>query len=218
METDPKPTKILMPAILVSLMMFGAVYIAFRSALSRPGTVVLPGGITYLGSSPTPTPTVEVAAGTIPIATDAKWTAYTGKRYPYAFQYPSSLSIGWFPNDPYDAVTVFYANTDSNANVFFRVDDLTKLHKTDYIGKPMAYAQNWWKDYTWKGVSSVTEFTNANGLTGYRATYIDETDKTPYDHVFFTVPGRNDLIIWVSGKLFAPEVFDKIVDSVAWRQ
>ncbi len=204
-EREEFSPKILIPTLLVSLVLFAGMYIAYRTARSRPSTIVLPGGSTYLGPIPTP------------MTPQRSWKTYKGKFFPYSFRYPSSFSLGWFTNDPYDAVTAFIPNTDANANIFFRVYDLTKLKKTAYIGKPMDYAQNWWKDYTWKGVSSVTMFTNAAGLTGYRARYIDTSGNTPYDHVFFEVPGRTDLIVWMSGKLFTQDVFEKVVDSVEWK-
>src|SRR5690242_13466227 len=111
MEDAPNP-RILIPAILVGLALFAGVYIAFTATKSRQGTVVLPGGVTYLG--PTPTPQTE------------SWKTYTGKTYPYAFRYPEKLSIGFFNNDPFDAVTAFTTGSDSSSNIFFRVDDLTK--------------------------------------------------------------------------------------------
>lgn len=218
-QSEEVVPKTLIPALVVSFILFAGVFIAYQTARSRPSSIVLPGGITYLGQTPTPEPSQAppVAAGKIPIDASAKWVENKGKKYPYTFLYPSSLSLGFYPNDPYEPITVFYPNTDSSTNIFFRVDDLNRLNKTVYIGKPMAYAQNWWKDYSWKGVSTVTEFTNSKGLTGYRATYIDLSGNTPYDHIFFTIPGRSDLIIWLSGKIFSPEVFDKIVDSVTWQ-
>jgi len=216
MEETPDPN-IIVPAILVSLVLFAGVYVAYRSAAARKGTIVLPGGITYLGPSLTPTPHPDTnRSGTLSVAPGTSWTAYQGKKYPYTFSYPETLSLGVFPDDPYDAVTVFYGDTDANANIFFRVDDLTKLEKTQYENKPEDYARNWWKDYTWTGVSSVTAFTNTQGMSGYRAAYTDVTGNTPYDHVFFSVPGRPDLIIWMSGKLFTAQVFNRIVDSVTW--
>ena len=123
---------------------------------------------------------------------------------------------------PASGVTIFYGNTNPQENLFFRVDDLILLNKKEYIGKPFLYAQNWYKDYKWSGTASITSFTNSTGLVGYRAKYLDDKNKTPYDNVFFEVPTstsgtlNNNLIIWISGKLFEPSIFDKIVDSVNW--
>lgn len=216
-------------SVIIGVLLLFLVVGAFFSAKNRTGTIVLPGGITYLG--PTPTKKIEkskqIIEGKIPIPADTKWAEKKGAIFPYSFSYPESLSLGIFPNDPHDAVTIFYDGTDSNANIFFRVENLTTLKKTQYVGKTEEYANHWWKDYGWKGVTSVSEFTNDNGLKGYRAAYINDQNKTPYDHVFFEIPAspnanqggpdRNDLIIWLSGKLFSKEDFDKLVESVDWK-
>ncbi|MEK7577808.1 MAG: hypothetical protein AAB492_04305 [Patescibacteria group bacterium] len=192
---DAPNTKTIGLALVISVILISGVFVAFSNANKQQGQIVLPAGGTYLG--PTPTNTQE------------NWIQRKGKIYPYAFLYPDTLSLGEFPNDPTDSVTMFIANTDANTNLFFRVETLTV--------KPIEYAQNWWKQYNWKGVSSVSAFTNSKGLTGYRAKYLDNNGTTPYDHVFFEVPKQTDLIIWISGKLFEPSVFDTLVDSVDWK-
>ena len=183
-------------AIILSLVLFAGVFFAFSSAKNRTGRIILPGGVTYLGPTPT----------------SITWATYTGKVFPYSFSHPSSLSLGFFPNDPTDGVTLFLDNTDPGANLFFRVEVCK--------GSPCeakTYANDWWKEYNWKSVKQITEFTNSNGLKGFRATYIAQDNTTPYDHVFFEVPDSPDKIIWISGKLFTKEIFDKLVDSVEWK-
>jgi len=219
MDETPHPNVIL-PAIVVSLLLFAGVFWAYQSAKNSTSHIVLPGGITYVGPTPTtgtPDSRKQETEGKIPIPPDTKLVERKGVLFPYSFFYPETLSLGVFPNDPYDGITVFYPGTDANTNIFFRVENLTKLGKRAYIGKPMEYANTWWKDYAWKGVSKVTTFTNKNGLTGYRASYVNDKGETPYDHVFFEVPKRNDLIIWISGKLFAPAVFNQLIDTVKWQ-
>lgn len=205
------------PAIVVSGALTIMVIAFYAAAAKRTGTIVLPGGITYLG----PTPTTQQhppknTAGKIPVPETAPWTQRKGTIFPYTLLIPESLNLGVFPNDPYDAITVFYEGTDANANIFFRVENLITLKKQRYQGNLKGYASDWWKDYAWSGVSDVTPFTNSQGLNGYRAKYLDKNGNTPYEHVFFAVPGRNDLVIWISGKLFEQSVFDRIVDSVSW--
>lgn len=214
---DKSDRAIIIPALVVGSILFFGVFFAFQSARRRMSTIVLPGGITYLGSTPSAAAALPKEDSLIPIPSDAKWGEYNGKLFPYAFSYPESLSLGWFPNDSYDSVTVFYQNMDANTNIFLRIEDLNKLGKQEYVGKPMEYVSTWWKDYNWKGMSSVTAFTNSKGLKGYRARYTNDSDQTPYDHVFFTVPGRLDLMIWISGKLFEQAIFDRIVDSATWK-
>ncbi len=201
MEETPH-LRTFIPAVIVSIILFLGVLLAFQSAKSRPGTIVLPGGITYLGPTPT-TPSAPISPRSL------TWVTREGTIYPYSFDYPESMRLGVFPNDPTDSVTAFIDGTDANTNIFFRMETLK--------GKPMDYAQNWWKQYSWKGVSSVTTFTNTNGLKGYRAAYINDNNQTPYDHVFFEVPGRKDLIIWISGKLFSQPDFDTLINSITWK-
>lgn len=212
------------PRVFVFSIIIGALLLllvigAFVQAKNRTGTIVLPGGSTYLGPTPTQqhTTVTPPASGKITIPSDAAWTERTGVQFPYTFTYPDTLSLGVFPNDPYDAVTIFHPGTDANANIFFRVENLTTLNKSEYAGKTEAYAKVWWKDYAWKNVSSVSAFTNKNGLKGYRALYVNDLGKSPYEHVFFEVPNNPNLVIWISGKLFDTSVFNRLVDSVNWK-
>lgn len=213
-------------AIGISLTLTFLVVLSFQSAKRRSGTIVLPGGITYLG--PTNSETSKPATmflGKIPVPADAQWVEYKGKRFPYSFSYPETLSLGVFPNDPFDSVTVFLPNTDARENLFLRVES---LKGTPYEAKSiLEYAENWWRGYSWKGLASVTKFTNSKGLVSYRAKYLDDQGKTPYDHVFFEIPAqpnasqggtnRPELVLWLSGKLLTAEVFGRIVDSVSWQ-
>lgn len=216
---EPTDVKALLPALSIGIILILLVVIAFLSAQGRTSSLVLPGGITYLGPSTTvmPTPTPRNSA-IIEIPTNATWADYGGKKFPYHFSYPTSLSLGVFPNDPYDAVTVFLPGTDGSGNIFFRVDNLTLMNKPTYIGHTEQYARDWWKAYAWKGVKSITKFTNSSGLVGYRASYTDTKGENPYDHIFFEVPKHKDLVIWLSGGLFDHATFEKIVDSVSWKE
>lgn len=216
MEEETSPRLLVLPMI-ISAFLIIVVIGAFLSAKNRTGTIVLPGGSTYLG--PTPTPAAAVPknnTGIIPIPEGTAWTTRKGAAFPFSFSYPESLSLGVFPNDPYDAITIFYPGTDANTNIFIRVDNLTTLGKQNYKGDTEKYANDWWKDYSWQKSASVTRFTNKSGLTGYRAKYINDQNTTPYDHVFFEVPNDPNLVIWMSGRLFEPAVFDRMVDSVTW--
>ena len=225
MEQDSQSDiRALLPAVGISIFLVILIGFAVTKARTQSGTIVLPGGITYLGPSPTPTPAnaekfSAVMGGQIPIPDNAQWVEYKGKMLPYFFSYPNTISLGVFPNDPYDSVTVFYSGTDAQGNLFFRVEDLKQLQKSTFIDKSkIEYVNQWWKDYSWTGVSSAKQFTNSKGLVGYRAKYTDSKGQTPYEHVFFEVPNNKNLIIWISGKLFSQTVFDKIVDSVGWNK
>lgn len=221
MNDDTKKT---LPAIGAAfLILLGVVFLAYLYSRPRTGAVVLPGGITYLGPTPsaqTQNSKLKTQNGKIPVAEDSAWTTQTGKKYPYSFLYPASLSLGVFPGDPFDAVTIFWKDTNPQENLLFRVENLQEMKgKEGYIKKPKKdYVLDWWRDYTWKGVADVSAFTNSKGLKGYRAKYLDASGQSPFDHVFFEVPNRPDLVIWLSGKMLTKEVFDKIVDSVSWTQ
>ncbi|MBI5613640.1 hypothetical protein HY947_01840 [Candidatus Gottesmanbacteria bacterium] len=190
----------------------------------RSGTVVLPGGITYLGPSPVKqnlasTETKITPLPSLMIPTDTtSWKSFSGSIYPYTFSYPGSLELGVFPNDPFDAVTIFWGNTNSQENVFLRVENLNKIKDAaPFISKSKDdYANWWWKQYAWKSVESVTKFKTSQGLTAHRAKYRDGTGNVPYDNVFLEVPGKPELVIWMATRLLSPAVFDKVVDSVRW--
>lgn len=207
----------LIPALVIGIVLFIGITVALQIHKQRDSHIVLPGGITYLGPSVSPQPTKPATnSAVIPVSENATWVSRSGNIYPYAFSYPDSLSLGVFPNDPYDAVTVFYKDTDAGGNIFLRVEDLSALKKDQYVGNLKAYANTWWKDYAWTGVSSISPFINSHGLKGYRVTYTDNSGLPSSEHVFFSVPGNDRLVLWMSGKLFAPDVFARMVDSVSW--
>jgi len=212
MNDDVKKTLPLIGAVFFILL--AIVSLAYQYSRPRTGAIVLPGGITYLGPSPTVKETRDKrqeTGGKISVPADATWATQTGKKYPYSFLYPSPLSLGVFPDDPFDAVTIFWGDTNPQENLLLRVETIKdkKKSKKDYV-------LDWWKDYTWKGVADISEFTNSKGLKGYRAKYLDSSGSSPFDHVFLEIPGRPELVIWMSGKMLPQGVFDKIVDSVTW--
>ena len=212
--------KTLVMAVVISITLSAAIFLVHEWTKPRTGTVVLPGGITYLGPSPamdSPSPKEDQPLTSIPVDT-GNWKTFTGSVYPWTFSYPGSLNLGVFPGDPFDAVTIFWKDTNSQENVFFRVENLHTIKDAkDFIAKPKdAYANWWWKQYTWRGVESVTKFTTKNGYQAYKAKYKDATGTVPYDHVFIEVPGKPELVIWFSSRLLSQAVFDKIVDSVKW--
>lgn len=190
---------------------------AFWYAKGKPGTIVLPGGITYLG--PTPTQAPSQGSEKISVDPNVSWNIQKGKIYPWEFSYPASISLGVFPNDAYDAVTIFWGNTNPQENLLLRVEDLSKIpDMAQYIGKSKKeYANIWWKQYSWKSVSSITAFTNSKGMKGYHAKYFDNNDNVPYDNIFFEVPNRPELVIWMASRILDKGVFDKIIDSITWK-
>lgn len=192
--------------------------VSFRYAKGQPVSIVLPNGLTYTGpASPTPV-AYQPPNSFIPVPTDTQWKEQKGLIFPYSFSYPLTLSLGVFPGDPFDSVTIFWNNTNPQENLLLRVEDLNKnADMKQYVNKPKKeYVNVWWKQYTWKGIESITEFSNSKELKGYRAKFKDTSGKTPYDNIFFEVPNKPNLVIWMSTKLLSPDVFDKIADSVSW--
>lgn len=204
MEDSHVDIRSYIPFIIVTLVLFFSVIWAYQSAKNRTSMIVLPAGNTYLGPSPSPS-----SPSTQNSVTSSTWSTWKGAMFPYTFSYPSAMSLGLFPDDPTDSVTAFIDGTDASSNIFFRVEKLT--------GSVKDYAENWWKQYNWKGLKTISEFTNSNGLKGYRATYMSDKGDTPYDHVFLEVPEKKDLVIWISGRLFSKGDFDRLVTSVSWK-
>ncbi|MCL4360209.1 hypothetical protein M1555_03085 [Patescibacteria group bacterium] len=209
---------VIIVTVVASAVLMASAVLAYRSAASVPGQTVLPAGDTYLGPSGTPGPSPAPDSPYIPVAADATWKEFKGKIFPYRFRYPATLNLGVFPNDPFDSVTIFWGNTNPEANLILRVENLThSQHTAQYVkGDKMAYIESWWKQYTYKGVSTVTKFTNSQGLTGYRAVYLGSDGEPVPDNVFFEVPGRPELLIWMSTRLLSPDIFNRIIDTVSW--
>lgn len=207
--------KILALALAIFLLLLIAVYASYRYTKDRTNSMVLPGGITYLGPSPTRLATAAINASVITVPEGTAWSAYKGKLSPYAFSYPSNLSLGVFPNDPFDSVTIFWENTNPQDNLLLRVEDLNKIPgMAKYINQSKdIYVKNWWKQYNYQGVGTVTTFANNQGLSGFRARFAGLS----YDHIFLEVPGHPELVIWMASKLLDQQTFDKIVDSVSWK-
>lgn len=224
LPTEERLIPILLIAGVVSLILVGTVVAAFVGAKRKTGQIILPGGITYLGPSPStkqsPTTSYEPRTSSyIPIAETAKWVEQKGRAYPYTFLYPDTLSLGVFPGDPFDSVTIFWEKTDAQKNVFFRVEDLSKIPDQEKYtrGSKKAYAENWWRQYSWKGLSKVETFTNDHNLKGYKATYKGNDGKpAAYNHYFLEVPEKPNLVIWISSSLLSDGIVEKIAQSVSW--
>lgn len=204
-------------AVTIIVLLTGATFLSYWYAKGRPGSIVIPAGNTYLGPSTSPSPPPP-QTGRVSVPPNDEVATQIGKVFPFSFSYPKSLSLGVFPGDPFDSVTIFWGNTNPQENLLLRVENVKDIaNARPYLNKPkIEYARDWWKQYNWKGVDSVVQFTNAKGLIGYRAKYKDATGQSPFDHVFFEVPNRPELVIWMSGKLLDQATFDAIVDSVSW--
>lgn len=232
MESHPSKSSVTQ-TILVALVLFAilvtSVFVAYEWSKKRSATVVLPGGITYLGPSSTPTAITNQPSNqnqhqsptTVTIPADAQWIEHKGSIYPYSFLYPSTLRIGVFPGDPFDSVTFFLENISTGNELFLRVENLeTTPEAKQYAKLPkIEYVKNWWKQYnSWKGIGAIEPFTNSKGLKGFKVKYVDQNGQTPMQHVFLEVPNKPTYIIWMANKYFSDDIFNRIVDSVQWKQ
>ncbi len=209
------PTKELLKTLVIAgiafLILVLGTYLSYRHTKSRTPQIVLPGGVSYLGPTTTSTPQTA-PTGKITVPDDTAWATWKGQRYPYAFSYPSSLSLGFFPNDPFDAVTIFWGSTNPSENLLLRVEKRTPQQKNT-----RQYVENWWKQYAFTGLSTIEEFTTKEGLKGFRVGYKNSAGITPYEHVFLELPRKPELIIWMSQKLLEKPIFDRIVESLTWQ-
>ena len=206
-----------------------SIFAAYRYSQSKSGGIVLPGGTTYLGQTPTIAssnqPSQTPPTKTKPSASPLRFTADTtvpykehyGTSFPFSFSFPETLPLVVFINDPYDNVAISWGNIPAQQNILLNVEllagrDKTHLYKTqkDYVGA-------WWKYFSGlKGVASVTPFTNINQLKGYKAQYVNWANETPNQDVFFEIPGRSDIMIHLANGILDQTIFDRIVDSVKW--
>ncbi len=199
----------------------GALYITYRYSLLQSSSIILPGGVTYLGPSSTVKPilpTLTLKPRKLFTASENdKWIKFRGIIYPYSFNYPESLKLVVFPKDKLDSVAFSFENVDPKVNIILNIE---KISDRDPLltGKPVIdYVKNWYKYFSGlKGVDKIDAFQNINNLKGYRAVYINNVDQTPNVDVFFEIPGNNNLIIHLANGNLDPSIFDRIVDSVDW--
>lgn len=216
-------------AFVAFMLLSSAVYLSYRHTKSRTPQIILPGGVTYLGppkENPAPPkntePTQESSnsTGKIPVPDNASWSTWKGQKYPYSFSYPTSLSLGFFPNDPFDAVTIFWQNTNASENLLIRVEDLSQNNDSkQYVNKSKReYIDYWWKQYAYTGIQSVKEFTTTTGFKGYRAEFTTQSGNPTPEQIFLEIPSKPNLVVWMNQKLLNLPVFDKIVNSFLWKE
>ncbi|MEK7141299.1 MAG: hypothetical protein AAB800_02000, partial [Patescibacteria group bacterium] len=195
-------------------------------------TVVLPGGITYLGPSPTESQKSKVEsqksaqdnkATTDPMrftaGPDVVWTSVKSIKYGYTFSVPETLTLEPFLTDEFDAYAITWNNVPKEANVLIGVENLSSDEKKAvFVQKSKKdYIEIFWsKQYNLTGVKSIEPFTNTKGLKGYKVKFQTKDGVSPFDDVFLEVPTKPNLLIHLSHAILDPSVFEKIVDSVSW--
>lgn len=231
----PETAKIVILTAVAVFILTAVTLVAYQHAKSKPSTIVLPGGVTYLGPSstgekpkpieqpqtapPSPLPIQKNQPFTADAAT--AWSTYQGKVFPMSFSYPNTLAISAFTGDKHEAVGFAWNNIPAQQNILLNIDrpgDNTSL--SEYANKPRSeYVANWWRQYSGlKGARPLMQFTNANNLKGYRVSFVNLSDQTPNVDVFFEVPDRTDMLLHLANGQLDPAVFDRIVDSVAWEK
>jgi hypothetical protein len=216
----------IIPGIIIVILLLAI--LAHSLSFQKKSVIVLPAGGTYLGptSSPTPIPTASAPApvsasdeGKFTANDDTAWITVRGNLYPYSFSAPSTLKLVTLPGEnKYDIWAISWKGLPPDQNVLIGVDNLNNTAEgKQYItvSKRM-YVENWWKSFGGlKGVSSISEFTNSKGLKGYQAHYLTSANQPPSEDVFFEVPDPNYVIHMAPG-ILASDIFDKIINSVAW--
>lgn len=208
-------------ALLLVVFLLVIIFVWHAWTTKRASRTILHSGVTYVG--PTPQGGLQNQPA-LPAKFEAKpdeqWKTVTGVIYPYNFQAPQSLELVRFPEDQYDIYAVSYNNQPPQSHVLIGVDNLSNNPKLEeYISKPkIEYVRNWWKQFgALSGVSSITPFTNSQGMKGYKARFLLQGgNPTSYDDIFFETSKKKDVVIHLSNSILSDQVFDKIVDTVVW--
>lgn len=216
------------------IILLSIVFLAYQYSKPRIGTVVLPGGITYLGPSPTTQDQrskinnqkesqneVDALAeqSRFTAESDVAWSTVKSKKYGYTFSVPETLTLEPFLTDEFDAYAITWNNVPKEANVLIGVEDLASDEKKmAYVQKSKKeYVESFWsKQYNLTGVKTIETFTNSKRLKGYKVKFQTNEGVSPFDDVFFEVPNKPNLLFHLSHAILDPAVFEKIVDSVDW--
>lgn len=212
METDDPSSYMKVAGIAIAITLFctGLVLIHYLRISGRRGTIVIPAGNTYLGPQPKADQPLADTPQT-PIQNEPSKT-YRGRIYGYSFSAPQSIRVTTLPDDTYDMYALAEPGTDPGSNVLIGLDP-----KADPKQDKRTYVQDWWKQFGGlKGVTGIEQFTNSQGLTGYKAKFINSAGATPNLDVFFEVPGHPAYVIHLASGPLDEAVFAAIVDSVSW--
>lgn len=215
----PKLTIIIVAGIIILSL---SVLAAFRYSQKQSGNIILPGGVTYLGPSPTVNPSPTIAQPpTAPIRftaeTNTTWNTYLGKIYPYSFSYPSSLPLVVFPNDSMDSVAIAWGNIPPQQNILLNVEQVDKRDPSYGLKPKIEYVENWYKFFSGlKGVAKIEKFTNSSGLKGYKAYYLNYANTSPNIDIFFEIPQEPKLMIHVANGILDPSIFERLINSLKW--
>lgn len=215
---DKEFLKLAIATLVGMLILGGAVYAAYRYSQRQSSQIVLPGGVTYLGPSPkadiTQPPTAPLR---FTASSDVNWKTFSGKIYPYSFSYPETLPLVVFPDDPTDSVAIAWGNIPPQVNILLNMEFIDQ-RDPKFVSQPkIEYVKNWYKFFSGlKGVAKVESFTNAQGLKGYKASYLNWADQAPNLDVFFEIPGNKTTMIHLANGILDPNIFDRLIHSLKW--
>lgn len=220
MEEKPEMRKIILGLTLGVIILGMVVYAGYLYAKKYGTKITLPGGQTYLGQE-APESTDLANPPTAPLRFTAEpevpWTELKGKTYPYTFEYPETLSLGVFPNDPNDSVAIIWGNIPPERNIFLNIENVSSRNPA-YVGNLESFARNWWQFFSGlSGLRSIESFTSAYGLTGYRAVYTNTVGQSPNIDVFFAIPNNSNKVIHLANGILDPAIFERIVASLRYQ-
>ena len=184
--------------------------------------VVVYGGYSFSRKNslnPTPTtspvdenqPTTTINLFTVDPA--VPWITYQQPEYSYSFSYPQTLPLFKF-TDPAFSVGIKWNDVDPKYNILSDQESI-KVKDAKSSGNMEQFVNNWWQSFSGlTGVKTVTRFTNTNGLTGYRAIYVNKAGETPNVDIFFANPDNPDSVVHFANGMLDSTVFDRIIDSI----
>ena len=216
MGAKPEIKKIGLGIVVGTIVIGAVIYGGYVYSQKTGGRLILPRGANYTGKEGFNANTPPTAPVRFSAAADTPWASYKGKIYAYSFSFPQTLDLAIFPNDKSDSVAINWGNIPAENNILLNMEFISQ-RDAQYVGKVQEYARNWWKFFPGlKGVVSVDKFTNANGLTGYKAVYTNIAGQSPTVDVFLEIPQNKDLAIHIANGVLDPAIFNRIVDSIKW--
>jgi len=201
--------KVFIGIIIGTLVIGGIIYAGSVISKKNGGKLTLPTGPAYTGEEAQETPPTAPLRFTT--SADTKWSTISSKYY--SFSAPENLGLGKF-TDPPESFGIIWGNIDPRNNILADLQSIND-RAPQYLGNPEEYVKNWWKFFPGlKGLLSINKITTTNGLSGYRAIYVNTSGQAPNIDVFLSIP--NNRMIHLANGILDPTIFDKIVDSVKY--
>jgi hypothetical protein len=204
--------------LVVFLLIVGGIFLVVSK--KSKGQQVFPAGINYLAPTTAAAKPVMLYDFT-KLAASTDWVTYTGKLFPYSFQYPKEFTPVTYPGDKSDSVAFKVSSVPPEQSLLLTVEKISGRDK-NLVGKPEEFVRNYWKFFSGlKALKTITTITNEKGLTGYKATYVIKgSNAVTSDYYFFTVPDDNDTLLHI-GDIFPTEdktMINRIVNSLEYKK